>query len=85
MKPEISEEELEKLEMETELDHGWLSRHLVELAKEHAGEHVAVIDQKPVAFGGDFSEAYNKAKRKFAHRVPLVGYIPREGDELLLV
>jgi|GEM_PF-629840 len=85
MEKEISEKELEKLDKETELDEEWLSEHFDELAREHPGEHAAVIDQKPVAFGRDFSEAYNKAKRKFPDRAPLMTYIPKKGDELLLV
>ena len=85
MEGNFSDEELEKLDKEIELDDEWLTEHSYELSKEHPGEHVAVIDQKAVAFGKDFSEAYRKAKRKFPDRAPLVSYIPKKGDELLLV
>ena len=56
-----------------------------ELAKKHAGEHVAIIDQKVVAFGKDFGEAHDSAKETFPDKVPLVAYIPKKGDEMLLV
>ena len=85
MNQEISDEELEQLDKETELDNEWITEHSIELSKEHPGEYVAVIDQKAVAFGKSDSEAHNRAKRKFPDRSPLVGYIPKEGDELLLV
>ena len=55
------------------------------MSREHAGEHVAVVDQKAVAFGRDFGDAYKKAKMKSPGKSPLVAYIPNEGDELLLV
>jgi hypothetical protein len=81
----VSEPDIKAIEKQTELDDAWLSSHFEELSREHAGEHVAVVDQKAVAFGRDFGEAYKKAKMKSPGKSPLVAYIPKEGDELLLV
>jgi len=84
-KTKVSEEELKELDRQTERDDRWLTEHIEELAKEHAGEHVAIIDEKAVAFGKDFGETYDHAKQAFPNKVPLVAYIPKKGDEMLLV
>jgi len=70
---------------EEERDDVWFRTHINKLSKTHPGEHVAVLDQKPVAYGRDFGEAYDLAKEKFPGKVPLVAYIPKEGDELILI
>lgn len=85
MKKEISEKELEALDKQIELNDEWLHKHSIELSKEHPGEYVAVVNQKAAAFGKDDGEAYYAALRKFPDSIPLVTYIPKGGDELLLV
>ncbi|ODS40980.1 hypothetical protein BEH94_10830 [Candidatus Altiarchaeales archaeon WOR_SM1_SCG] len=84
-KTKISDRELKELYGQTLKDDRWFGEHIEELAKEHAGEHVAIIDEKAVAYGMDFGEAYDHAKEAFPGKIPLVAYIPKKGDEMLLV
>jgi len=47
MKPEktkITDRELKELDRQTLKDDRWFGEHIGELAKEHSGEHVAIID-----------------------------------------
>jgi len=85
MKEKFSDEELEKLDMRVLKDDRWFAEHIEELAQKHAGEHVAIIDGKVAAFGNEFGEAYERAKKAFPDKVPLVAYIPEKGDDMLLV
>jgi len=70
---------------EEDRDDLWFRMHIDKLSRTHPGEHVAILDQKPVAYGRGFSEVYDMAKEKFPGKVPLVAYIPKEGDELILI
>lgn len=81
----ITDDELRELYLQTDLDHRWFSKHIEDFAKEHAGEHAAILNKKVVAYGKDFGEAYDRAKKLFPDKVPLVAYIPKKGDEMLLV
>lgn len=84
-KSNFSDKELLKHYRKAEQEDSWFSEHIKELAKEHAGEYVAIIDKAPVAFGKDFKDAYDRAKKKFPSKIPYVAYIPKKGEEILLV
>ena len=84
-KKKFSDRELKELDRQTLKDDRWFGEHIEELAKEHSGEHVAIIDEKAVAYGKDFGEAYDHAKEAFPEKIPLVAYIPKKGDDMLLV
>ena len=85
MEEKFSDEELRELDKQTDRDFNWFREHVEMMAKRHAGEHVAIIDESAVAFGKDFGEAYDRAKEEFPGSVPFVAYIPKKGDEMLLV
>ncbi len=84
-KSKISDDELKELDRRVLKDDRWFGEHIEELARKHAGQHVAIIDENAVAFGKDFGEAYDHAKESFPGKVPLVAYIPKKGDEMMLV
>lgn len=47
-----------------------------EHASKYAGEWVAVIDNMVVAHGKSFREVYEKAKKQFPDKRPLIGKLP---------
>ena len=54
------------------------------LEKEYGGRYVAVYKNKIVAIGRTIHEVYDSIKSTNI-RNPLVSYIPREGEEALLI
>ena len=84
-KSTFSDKELLEHYRKAEHEDSWFGENIEELAKKHAGEHVAIIDETPVAFGKDFKDAYDHAKEKFPDKVPYVAYIPKKGEGILLV
>ncbi len=84
-KTKISDRELSELGRETDRDFHWFSEHVEKRAQKHEGEHVAIIEESAVAYGKDFGEAYDHAKKAFPKKVPFIAYIPKKGDEMLLV
>ncbi len=65
-------------------EHNWCVDHPKELEK-HPGKWIAVVEEDIVATENTYREAYEKAKQKFPEKIPLVTYVPREGEELLIV
>ena len=54
------------------------------LEKEHSGEYIAVVGSKVVASGKSIQEVYEAVDKKRI-KEPLVTYVPKEGEEILLV
>lgn len=44
---------------------------------EYAGEWVAVLDGKIIAYSKNFKEVYNLAKKNFPKERPLIGKLPK--------
>jgi hypothetical protein len=65
-------------------EHEWLVKHHAE-AEKHSGRWIAIFDRKIVADGRSFGEAHKKATRKHPKQVPLVLYVPKKDEELLIL
>jgi hypothetical protein len=64
--------------------HEWCADHPGELEK-HPGKWVAVVDEKIVAAGNTYTEVYREVRKKFPDKMPLITYVPRRGEELLIL
>lgn len=53
--------------------------------EKYTGRWVAILDEEVVADGKDFRRARNDATRKHPGRTPLILYVPRKNEELLIV
>lgn len=65
-------------------DHEWIIEHEKELEEKYSGKYVAVIDEKIVAVERTSLEADRKGREK-TKKIPLVTYVPRKGEELVLI
>ena len=62
----------------------YLMRNREKLEEEQEGRYVAIYKNKVVATGRSIHEVYMEVKRKRIKN-PLVTYIPRRGEEALLI
>ena len=62
----------------------YLISHSTELENEYAGKYIAVHENKVVASGKTIHEVY-EATDKIGIKDPLITYVPKAGEELLLV
>lgn len=51
---------------------------------QHAGEWVAIVDNRVVASGKDLKRVYTEATRKSQEKEPLLARVPLEGETLIL-
>ena len=65
-------------------EHDWLVEHHSE-AEKHAGRWIAILEEKIVAEGSTYERAYKKAIKAHAGATPLVTYVPRKDEELLIL
>jgi hypothetical protein len=65
-------------------EHDWLVEHHSE-AEKHAGRWIAILQGKMVAEGRTYEQAYRKAIKGRAGATPLVTYVPRKDEELLIL
>jgi hypothetical protein len=65
-------------------EHEWLVDHHEE-AEKHSGRWIAILDGKIIADGKGFEQAYKKAEAKHPDTTPLVVYIPKRSEELLIL
>ena len=65
-------------------EYDWLVEHHKE-AEKHAGRWIAILDGTIVADGKSFREAHRKATREHPNGVPLVLYVPKKNEELLIL
>ncbi len=63
----------------------FIYEHSKELQEKYAGKYVAVVGGKVIAIANTFLEAVKEVEKEFADRIPLVAYIPKEEEELLLI
>ena len=65
-------------------EHEWLVKHHSEVEK-FAGEWVAIVDRSVVAHGKNFQLARKVATKKYPGKTPMVFYVPKKDEELLIV
>ena len=65
-------------------EYDWLVEHHRE-AEKHSGRWIAVLGGGIVADGKSFREAHRKATRERPDAVPLVLYVPKKNEELLIL
>ncbi len=62
----------------------YIAQHTGELARKYKGSYIAVFKDKVIASGKTISEVY-KIADELKIKKPLVTYVPKKGEELLLV
>jgi len=67
-----------------DIDHEWIIQHEKELEEKYSGKYVAVADEKIVAVERTSFEADRKGREK-SKKIPLVTYVPKKGEELVLI
>ena len=65
-------------------EHEWMIKNPSELQK-YAGRWIAVLKNKVIAHGRTFSDAYSKSKKLAPDAIPLITYVLKKGEELLIV
>jgi hypothetical protein len=65
-------------------DHEWIIEHEKELEEKHSGKYVAIVDETIVAVERTSLEADRKGREK-SKKIPLVTYVPKKGEELVLI
>jgi len=65
-------------------DHEWIIEHEKELEEKHLGKYVAIVDETIVAVERTSLEADRKGREK-SKKIPLVTYVPKKGEELVLI
>jgi len=65
-------------------DHEWIIEHEQELETKYSGKYVAVVDETIVAVERTSLEADKKGRAK-TKKLPLVTYVPKSGEELVLI
>ena len=65
-------------------EHNWLVEHHEE-AEKYGGRWIAILGQKIVSHGKTFEQAYRNAMRRHPGETPLITYILKKGEELLIV
>jgi hypothetical protein len=62
----------------------YLIQHSGEIENEFAGKYIAIFQDKVIACGKTIHEVYETTDR-MGVKDPLITYVPRAGEELLLV
>ncbi len=65
-------------------DHEWIIEHEKELEEKYLGKYIAIIDEKIVAIERTSLEADRKGREK-SKKIPLVTYVPKRGEVLVLI
>jgi hypothetical protein len=65
-------------------EHAWLVDHHSE-AEKHSGRWIAILDEKMIADGRSFNKAHKRADALHPGKVPLIAYIPKKDEELLIL
>ena len=65
-------------------EHDWLVDHHAE-AEKYGGRWIAIVGMELVSHGKTLQEAYRKATKQNPGKIPLVTYIPKKGEEFLIV
>ena len=62
----------------------WIARNTQMLEKKYSGKYIAVAGNQVVASGRSVKEVFRTVDRKRIER-PLITYVPRKGEEILLI
>jgi hypothetical protein len=65
-------------------EHDWLAEHASE-AEKYSGRWIAIFGQRIVANGKSFGQTRRKATAKHPATTPLILYIPKRSEELLIL
>lgn len=65
-------------------EHNWLVEHHAEVEK-YGGRWIAIVGEELVSDGKTLQGVYRKALKRNPGKIPLVTYVPRRGEELLIV
>jgi len=66
------------------VEHNWLVEHHAEVEK-YGGRWIAILGEELASNGKTLEEAYRKAVKRNPRKIPLVTYVPKRGEELLIV
>jgi hypothetical protein len=70
--------------MSLQQEQAWLADHHSE-AEKHSGRWIAILDGKIIAHGRTFNEAHRRADALQPGKVPLITYIPKKNERLLMI
>ena len=65
------------------VEHNWLVEHHAEVEK-YGGRWIAIVEEL-LSNGKTLQEAYRKAVKRNPRKIPLVTYVPKRGEELLII
>ncbi len=65
-------------------EHEWLVEHHAE-AERYSGRWIAILGEKIVADGKSFEQTHKKAMVEHRSAIPLVLYVPKRSEELLIL
>ncbi len=68
----------------TSIETHYLHQHSVEIEQTYPGEYIAISGNAVVASGHSVAEVYQKVD-ELGIEDPLVTYVPKDGEELLLI
>lgn len=71
---EMTNEEVGKIKQNEE-DEKWWGENVLEISEKYKGNYIAVVNKEAIV-GETYQEAYEKAKKKYPDREPLIEYIP---------
>jgi hypoxanthine-guanine phosphoribosyltransferase len=53
--------------------------------KKYSGKHIAIVDDEVVASGIDPKEVWEKAKKKYPNKQPVLALVPKEDALVLMI
>jgi hypothetical protein len=56
-----------------------------EINRKYRGKHIALVDDKVVASGRDPREAWERAKKRYPDKRPVLAFVPKEDTLVLLI
>lgn len=65
-------------------EHEWLVEHHAE-AERYSGRWIAILGEKIVADGKSFEQTHKKVMVEHPGAIPLVLYVPKRSEELLIL
>ncbi len=53
--------------------------------RKYRGKHIAIVDDKVVASGSNPKEVWERAKKKYPDKKPVLAFVPKEDTLVLLI
>ena len=63
----------------------YLNEHTEDIEQKYCGKHIAILNDSVIASGDSITEVYQIVEELGVEGVPLVLYVPRQGEEIMLV